>query len=159
MQLSRTSNFLLSIAHDGMSKDKTKWPHLLEDRPKKLVDTIKMMNSLNLGVAHKLTPNTQGDQLHAYWNIDQMSGGTSNTVISQLFNMISNCNPIPQEISIQLDNCAANKNYNVLGAFGLLLAWVPDIRKVCLNLSYCKVRNSLDYSLDYSLYASSWSHA
>uniref|UniRef100_A0A914ZAQ0 CCHC-type domain-containing protein n=1 Tax=Panagrolaimus superbus TaxID=310955 RepID=A0A914ZAQ0_9BILA len=132
MQHSRSSNSLLSIAHDGMSKDKTKWPHLLQDRPKKLTDTLKMMNSLNLGVVHKISNGTLGDQLHAFWNIDQMAGGTSNTIASQLFDILSNCHYIPPEISIQLDNCAANKNYNMLGAFGLLLLWVPKIQKVYL---------------------------
>uniref|UniRef100_A0AC35GRD0 Uncharacterized protein n=1 Tax=Panagrolaimus sp. PS1159 TaxID=55785 RepID=A0AC35GRD0_9BILA len=131
MQHSRTSNDLLSIAHDQMSKEKTKFPHLLEDRSKKITDTMKIMNSLCLGVVHKIPQNSLGrDQLHAYWNIDQMSGGTSNTIISQLFNIISNTNPIPPEISIQLDNCAANKNYNTLASFGLLLLWVPNIKKI-----------------------------
>uniref|UniRef100_A0A914Y9I0 DUF7869 domain-containing protein n=1 Tax=Panagrolaimus superbus TaxID=310955 RepID=A0A914Y9I0_9BILA len=92
---------------------------------------MKIMNSLCLGVVHKIPQNSLGrDQLHAYWNIDQMSGGTSNTIISQLFNIISNTNPIPVEISIQLDNCAANKNYNTLAAFGLLLLWITKIKKI-----------------------------
>uniref|UniRef100_A0A914YTG2 DUF7869 domain-containing protein n=1 Tax=Panagrolaimus superbus TaxID=310955 RepID=A0A914YTG2_9BILA len=138
MGLSRSSNLLLSLAHDGMSKDKTKWPHVLEDRPKKLTDTMKIMNSLNLGVVHKTQQNVLEenvvvkDQLHAYWNIDQMSGGTSDTIASQLIHMISSCNPIPLEISIQLDNCPSNKNYNVLAVFGLLLLWVPGLKKIHL---------------------------
>lgn len=46
-------NFILSIAHDGMSKHKTKFPHLLNYNSKKLSDPMKMMCSLNIAVVHK----------------------------------------------------------------------------------------------------------
>lgn len=77
MHVSRNSNLLLSIAHDGMSKEKTKFPHLLDDRTKKLTDNMKITCSLNLAVVHKKCNDVLENQLHTFCNVNQISGAKS----------------------------------------------------------------------------------
>uniref|UniRef100_A0AC35FXV8 Uncharacterized protein n=1 Tax=Panagrolaimus sp. PS1159 TaxID=55785 RepID=A0AC35FXV8_9BILA len=64
-----------------------------------------------------------------------MLPANANATASQLFHVISSFDVIPNHISVQLDNCAVNKNYTVFGAFGLLLKWVPQLCKIyiCTN--------------------------
>uniref|UniRef100_A0A914YXW4 DUF7869 domain-containing protein n=1 Tax=Panagrolaimus superbus TaxID=310955 RepID=A0A914YXW4_9BILA len=127
-------NFLLSLGHDGMSKYLSTFPHLNNDNIKTLSDTMKMACSLNLAIVHRNTIDTPY-QLHSFWNIDQMSGAKANAVISQLFYSISHCSPIPSKIAIQLDNCASNKCYTLLGAFGHLLLWIPKLTSIYICTS------------------------
>uniref|UniRef100_A0AC34FS86 Uncharacterized protein n=1 Tax=Panagrolaimus sp. ES5 TaxID=591445 RepID=A0AC34FS86_9BILA len=128
------THYLLALGHDGMSKELSKFPNPTTLNTKLLTDTMKMMCSLNLSLAHRQTGDTPY-QLHCFWNIDQMSGAKASTVITQCFYTLSYCNPIPPYISIQLDNCASNKCYTTLGAFGLLLLWIPKLTAIYICTS------------------------
>jgi hypothetical protein len=70
-----------------------------------------------------------------YWNPNQSLPATANATASQLIHCISTSEVVSNHISLQLDNCAVNKNYTVIGSFGLLLLWVPQIEKIyiCTN--------------------------
>jgi hypothetical protein len=59
-----------------------------------------------------------------------MFGTGTNSIISQLLFTLSHCNPIPPNIAFQLDNCASNKCYTLLGTLGLLLLWIPELTNV-----------------------------
>uniref|UniRef100_A0AC35G3L9 Uncharacterized protein n=1 Tax=Panagrolaimus sp. PS1159 TaxID=55785 RepID=A0AC35G3L9_9BILA len=129
VDISVNTDDLIFISHDGARKELSKYPHLLEDRGKALSDAFRPMCSLNAAIIHKKW-NEHNRRVVLYWNPDQMLPANANATTSQLLHALSSCENIPNEIAVQLDNCAVNRNYTVMGSFGYLMLLVPAITKV-----------------------------
>uniref|UniRef100_A0AC34FS38 Uncharacterized protein n=1 Tax=Panagrolaimus sp. ES5 TaxID=591445 RepID=A0AC34FS38_9BILA len=125
---------IVLIAHDGARKELNKYPLTKEHHGKKLSDAARPMCSLNAAIIHKKWKELKR-RVVLYWNPDQMLPANGNATVSQLLHSLGSLEKIPSHISVQLDNCAVNKNYTLVGTFGLLLLWVPKITKVyvCTN--------------------------
>uniref|UniRef100_A0AC35G1E4 Uncharacterized protein n=1 Tax=Panagrolaimus sp. PS1159 TaxID=55785 RepID=A0AC35G1E4_9BILA len=134
VDISVNTDDLIFISHDGARKELSKYPHLLEDRGKALSDAFRPMCSLNAAIIHKKW-NEHNRRVVLYWNPDQMLPANANATTSQLLHALSSCENIPNEIAVQLDNCAVNRNYTVMGSFGYLMLLVPAITKIyiCCN--------------------------
>uniref|UniRef100_A0A7E4ZZT4 ULP_PROTEASE domain-containing protein n=1 Tax=Panagrellus redivivus TaxID=6233 RepID=A0A7E4ZZT4_PANRE len=153
-EVSRESDEILSLAHDGMSKEQTKFPHQKETRTKKIADGDLLTCTLNCAVVHKKF-GSKPDTLCFFWNVHDTSPGGSNATITQLFQSLLASPHIPRVITIQLDNCSINKSYTTLAAFAMLLKWVPEIKQIFICMSEVG-HTHIDVDGYFGLLATTW---
>uniref|UniRef100_A0A915CX32 DUF7869 domain-containing protein n=1 Tax=Ditylenchus dipsaci TaxID=166011 RepID=A0A915CX32_9BILA len=100
------------VAHDGMTKMRTKLPYLLQDRAKLLADKDLAFCDLNVALVHR--PSN-------IWG--------TNAVLSQLLDAVSRTKQTPPTVAFQLDNFGPNKSYLLLGALGWFLRVQSVVRE------------------------------
>lgn len=132
--LSRTESCkYLSICLDGMGKERTKFPHFVQ-QPKKLADSNKIMLSLNLAVVHK-TNEDCNNSLYGYFNTTNIHKNNTNVIASEIIHCISLQNFVPPVLFLQFDNYAANKSYLMLAIWGYFLINQSRIKEVNIEIN------------------------
>uniref|UniRef100_A0A915ESF7 DUF7869 domain-containing protein n=1 Tax=Ditylenchus dipsaci TaxID=166011 RepID=A0A915ESF7_9BILA len=130
--INKPSEFM-SVAHDGMTKMRTKIPHLLQDRAKLLADKDLAFCDLNVALVHRPISGGSNQEypfsMHGYFNLCSANISGTNSVLSQLLDAVSRTKQIPPTVAFQVDNFGPNKSYLLLGALGWFLRVQSVVRE------------------------------
>uniref|UniRef100_A0AC35F8M6 Uncharacterized protein n=1 Tax=Panagrolaimus sp. PS1159 TaxID=55785 RepID=A0AC35F8M6_9BILA len=124
---------LLSLTHDGMSKHKTKLPHLLCNRAKFIGDADLAFCNLNGVIIHRKDKDGGNFMIDGFFNLGDVFPGGANLVVSQLIASIARTTPLPRIVAIQLDNCSVNKCYTMIASLG----WILLVQNVVKEFYIC----------------------